>query len=749
MPVQYEGIQAEHLAVRRHAGVFDVSHMGQVEDKRSRRARRCSSGCCPTTSAGCPRAAPSTACCAARTAVCSTTCSPTASPTATFLTVTNAANHERDLAWFTAHAERVRRRRGRPDRATSRCSRSRARRRGRSSAGWPTGRCRPVSTAASARWRASPMLVCGTGYTGEDGVELLLDPDQRARGLGCAARSRRDPGRSRRARHAATRGLLPPVRQRPERGARADRGRASAGAARSRPGSSARRRSRACAPPAPAEKLVAVRDRRPGDRSPGQPGRRRRRRHQRHLLAVPASAGSGWHTSPPSAPVRARRSRSTCAGRSRAAAVVPKPLYRKEAVSKMADPSYPDDLVYHPEHDWARVDGRRGDVRDHLVRPGRARRGRVLRPARDRRRGDQGPVVHRGRVGQGRVGRDRAAVGRDHRGQRLARRHARDDQRGSRTATAGWSRSGCPTPPRRTRCSTRRPTRRRCSELTVHLSHRRRPARDARHDRRRVGSRSCSPTSRTRLRLRPAAGARRRAVRAGGVRGAAGAGGPQRRAPRTRSRSSARGMYDHYVPGADRLDHHALGVPHAVHALPARDLAGRPAGDVRVPDRDLRADRPAGLERLGVRGPERGRRRRLRRQADQRQAPVRGLPRRPPALARGAARRSPTAGRWRSSRRRSTHGVTALPELDDDVSAVIVAAAELPRRRRGSRRDRRPPPTRPARCASAACDPLRARAAEDRPASAASTSRSARARRSATGSTSAARRSASSPPPRR
>ena len=23
----------------------------------------------------------------------------------------------------------------------------------------------------------------------------------------------------------------------------------------------------------------------------------------------------------------------------------------------MADPSYPDDLLYHPEHDWARVDG--------------------------------------------------------------------------------------------------------------------------------------------------------------------------------------------------------------------------------------------------------------------------------------------------------------------------------------------------------------------------------------------------------
>jgi aminomethyltransferase len=31
MPVQYEGVIPEHLAVRGHAGVFDVSHMGQLE----------------------------------------------------------------------------------------------------------------------------------------------------------------------------------------------------------------------------------------------------------------------------------------------------------------------------------------------------------------------------------------------------------------------------------------------------------------------------------------------------------------------------------------------------------------------------------------------------------------------------------------------------------------------------------------------------------------------------------------------
>ena len=34
MPVHYEaGIRAEHVTVRTHAGIFDVSHMGQVETR--------------------------------------------------------------------------------------------------------------------------------------------------------------------------------------------------------------------------------------------------------------------------------------------------------------------------------------------------------------------------------------------------------------------------------------------------------------------------------------------------------------------------------------------------------------------------------------------------------------------------------------------------------------------------------------------------------------------------------------------
>ncbi len=31
MPVEYSGITAEHMAVRTAAGLFDVSHMGEIE----------------------------------------------------------------------------------------------------------------------------------------------------------------------------------------------------------------------------------------------------------------------------------------------------------------------------------------------------------------------------------------------------------------------------------------------------------------------------------------------------------------------------------------------------------------------------------------------------------------------------------------------------------------------------------------------------------------------------------------------
>ena len=96
-----------------------------------------------------------------------------------------------------------------------------------------------------------PCVVARTGYTGEDGVELISAADGCRATLGRAARRGRDPVRARGARHAATRGLLPAARERHRARHRRDRGRPRLGV-RARPASSsARTRCGARARPAP------------------------------------------------------------------------------------------------------------------------------------------------------------------------------------------------------------------------------------------------------------------------------------------------------------------------------------------------------------------------------------------------------------------------------------------------------------------------------------------------------------------
>ena len=106
-----------------------------------------------------------------------------------FLTVTNASNHERDLAWFAEHAgehpdARVRDAHERLGDAR-RPGPARARRSSQELADAP-------AAAADARRadRGSPArsaLVCGTGYTGEAGVEVLCRPERRRRGCGTSS----------------------------------------------------------------------------------------------------------------------------------------------------------------------------------------------------------------------------------------------------------------------------------------------------------------------------------------------------------------------------------------------------------------------------------------------------------------------------------------------------------------------------------------------------------------------------------
>ena len=175
MPVQYDGIKAEHLAVRGNAGVFDVSHMGQIETAGpgaqallqhllSNDVRRLPEG----------------------GAQYSVICNPEGGvlddvftyrlAESCFVTVTNAANHERDLEWFRRHAPDfdadIIDRRDEFAMLAVQGPRARDLLQGLADGSLPT-RMHCVGRTIS----GVPMLVCGTGYTGEPGVELLLDPD--------------------------------------------------------------------------------------------------------------------------------------------------------------------------------------------------------------------------------------------------------------------------------------------------------------------------------------------------------------------------------------------------------------------------------------------------------------------------------------------------------------------------------------------------------------------------------------------
>src|SRR3954451_20766712 len=103
MPVQYEGIKQEHIAVRTGAGIFDVSHMGEIRTTGPDAERFLQRILSNDVSKIAENGAQYSVLCKEDGGVLDDLFPYRIDDG--FLTVTNASNHEKDLAWFVRHAD--------------------------------------------------------------------------------------------------------------------------------------------------------------------------------------------------------------------------------------------------------------------------------------------------------------------------------------------------------------------------------------------------------------------------------------------------------------------------------------------------------------------------------------------------------------------------------------------------------------------------------------------------------------------
>ncbi len=173
--MQYEGIKEEHSAVRTHAGMFDVSHMGEVEVEGPGALaflQRVLSNDVGKVEVG---GAQYSCLCNEEGGVLDDLFAYRLGGDR-YLIVTNSANHVADLGWL-----------GRWSRDFDVAVRDVADRYAMLAVQGPHARVivsrtlgielPPRMRVTTARVGGRPALVCGTGYTGEDGVELLIDPE--------------------------------------------------------------------------------------------------------------------------------------------------------------------------------------------------------------------------------------------------------------------------------------------------------------------------------------------------------------------------------------------------------------------------------------------------------------------------------------------------------------------------------------------------------------------------------------------
>jgi aminomethyltransferase len=180
MPVQYAGIREEHLAVRERVGVFDVSHMGEVETFGSDAEAFLQRVLSNDVSRIAERGAQYSVLCRQDGGVLDDLFSYRLG-TDRFLTVTNAANHARDLAWMQRHAEGFDVTLGDRLHDYAMLAVQGPEARGLV-AGLADGELPKRFRTAELTVAGAPgVLVCGTGYTGEDGVELLIAPEHAGR----------------------------------------------------------------------------------------------------------------------------------------------------------------------------------------------------------------------------------------------------------------------------------------------------------------------------------------------------------------------------------------------------------------------------------------------------------------------------------------------------------------------------------------------------------------------------------------
>lgn len=177
MPAYYGGsspVSSEHMAVRESCGLFDVSHMGQLElvgPQARDLLQRVFSNDVARMALG---AAQYGVICDEHGGVLDDVIAYRLEPER-LLVVTNAANHARDRDWISAHVEaldavvkdRI------DDYAMIALQGPDARALARSLAADELATRMHVAENSLAGVDA---LVCGTGYTGEDGVELLVAP---------------------------------------------------------------------------------------------------------------------------------------------------------------------------------------------------------------------------------------------------------------------------------------------------------------------------------------------------------------------------------------------------------------------------------------------------------------------------------------------------------------------------------------------------------------------------------------------